>query len=126
MPLQLSVNRPKFYICISGYDGKALKAYKSLSAYQFFEAGWVRSVTYTIVNGCFVFMAKVLHSQKLNEAPLNPWVIVHEDGTVESGHCDCMAGQGSSCSHVAAVLFALESCKFNCEIFNSLGLLCVV
>ena len=31
------------------------------------------------------------------------------DGTVDCGHCTCMAGLGEVCSHVAAILFYLES-----------------
>ena len=31
------------------------------------------------------------------------------DGTIESTHCDCMAGLGECCSHVAALLWALEA-----------------
>ena len=26
-----------------------------------------------------------------------------------AGHCDCMAGLGETCSHVASLLFAVES-----------------
>ena len=36
-------------------------------------------------------------------------MICQVDGTVNSGHCTCMAGLGEVCSDVAAVLFYLES-----------------
>lgn len=49
------------------------------------------------------------HSQRLSEKPLVPWVIAEPDGQIISGHCDCMAGLGETCSHVASVLWALES-----------------
>lgn len=52
---------------------------------------------------------KVLHSQRLSEAPLQAWVSVKENGEVICGHCSCMAGLGETCSHVAAILFALET-----------------
>ena len=43
-----------------------------------------------------------------NDKPLEAWVIVSSDGTVQSAHCTCMAGLSEGCSHIAAVLFALE------------------
>lgn len=46
---------------------------------------------------------------RINEKPLQPWVIVSSDGSIESAHCTCMAGLGECCSHTAAVLFALET-----------------
>ena len=43
------------------------------------------------------------------DPPVNTWVMCQHDGTVETGHCICMAGLGEVCSHVAAILFYLES-----------------
>ena len=51
----------------------------------------------------------MLHSQRLRETPLRPWVIVHKNGSVQAAHCDCMAGLGEACTHVAALLFAVEA-----------------
>ena len=45
---------------------------------------------------------------RVNDKPLEAWVIVSSGGTVQSSHCTCMAGLGEGCSHIAAVLFALE------------------
>ena len=44
---------------------------------------------------------------RLREKPLNPWSIVNPDGTIQASHCDCMAGLGEVCSHVAAMLFTV-------------------
>lgn len=52
---------------------------------------------------------QVLHSQRPKETALQPWLILKKDGTVESAHCNCMAGLGESCTHVAATLFAIEA-----------------
>ena len=49
-----------------------------------------------------------MHSQRLSATPASPWLIAEIDGTILAAHCDCMAGLGESCSHVAAVLFYLE------------------
>ncbi|KAI2645898.1 Leucine carboxyl methyltransferase 1 [Labeo rohita] len=49
-----------------------------------------------------------MHSQRLNEPPLKPWVIVSSAGKVECAHCTCMAGIAVTCTHVGALLFKLE------------------
>ena len=46
---------------------------------------------------------------RISEKPLEPWLIIDESGTVQSAHCTCMAGLSEGCSHVAAVLFAMEN-----------------
>lgn len=45
----------------------------------------------------------------MNETPLSCWIIIEEAGEVCSAHCNCMAGLGEVCTHVAAVLFYLEA-----------------
>ena len=49
------------------------------------------------------------HSQKMSEKPLTPWVICEGTVKILTGHCDCMAGLGESCSHVASLLWAIEA-----------------
>lgn len=44
----------------------------------------------------------------MNESPLEVWCLIHSDGSVETAHCTCMAGMGAVCSHVGALLYALE------------------
>ena len=46
---------------------------------------------------------------RMTEKPLTPWVVSHKNGKVVCGHCDCMAGLGESCSHVASLLWAVEA-----------------
>ena len=45
----------------------------------------------------------------MNETPLKPWVAARNEGTVVTAHCNCMAGLGGACSHVGAILFAVEA-----------------
>lgn len=45
----------------------------------------------------------------MNEKPLNVWVIVEEDGSILTANCTCMAGISEVCSHVGAVLYAIEN-----------------
>ena len=60
-------------------------------------------------NGLRCICMQVNHSQEMREKPLTPWVIAEESGKVIAVHCDCMAGLGESCTHVASLLFAIES-----------------
>lgn len=49
------------------------------------------------------------HSQRLSESPLAPWVAVRQCGTIVTAHCNCKAGLSAVCSHVGALLFAVEA-----------------
>ena len=52
---------------------------------------------------------QVLHSQKLSEKPLQPWVVAEMDGRILNCHCNCVAGLGETCTHAAALLFSIEA-----------------
>ncbi|KAJ8049986.1 hypothetical protein HOLleu_02982 [Holothuria leucospilota] len=95
----------------SPYTGKVLKAYKSTDAYKYFQSGWVQDLFVWQLEGhnLYVIKAKVRHSQRLNDPLLHPWVAINKDGTVISAHCNCMAGLGEACSHIAATLFAVSA-----------------
>lgn len=49
-----------------------------------------------------------MHSQKLSEQFLKPWIVTKSDGSIICAHCNCMAGLGETCTHVCAVLFYLD------------------
>ncbi|XP_071796257.1 uncharacterized protein [Asterias amurensis] len=53
--------------------------------------------------------AFVGHSQKQSEASLKVWVAAKDDGNILTAHCTCMAGMVETCSHITAVLFAVEA-----------------
>ena len=42
-------------------------------------------------------------------APLLPWIIAECNGIIRAGHCNCIVGLGESCSHIGAMLFAIEA-----------------
>ena len=90
-----------------------LKAYKSLEGYRQFIDGWVSNIHVSSCNSAcndkFLVTAKIKHSQKLSIPPAKAWIGVEGSGTVICGHCDCMAGLGEACSHIAAILFTLEA-----------------
>jgi uncharacterized Zn finger protein len=45
----------------------------------------------------------------MSEKPLQPWIIAEKDGRILAAHCTCMAGLGEACTHVAALLFAVDA-----------------
>ena len=49
------------------------------------------------------------HSYSTGKPPLDVWFIVRSSGSVEVGHCTCMAGLAETCSHVGALLFWIEA-----------------
>ncbi|XP_014679849.1 PREDICTED: uncharacterized protein LOC106819776 [Priapulus caudatus] len=93
----------------SAYTLQELKAYKSLESYNYFVSGWVLDIGHLIVSDKCVISGRVKHSQRMNDTCLVPWLICEKEGTVLSGHCTCMAGIGEVCSHVGALLFAVEA-----------------
>lgn len=58
---------------------------------------------------------QVKHSQRMNDKPLKPWVIVLPDGSITSAHFTCMAGLGEVCSHAASIVFAIYCQKRQSE-----------
>ncbi|KAK2143704.1 hypothetical protein LSH36_819g02023 [Paralvinella palmiformis] len=85
---------------------------RSLEAHNQFESGWVKTVLYynpIDIPHC-ILKADVTPSQRVNDTPHHPWIGLHEkDRVVIAAHCDCMAGLGESCSHVAALWFKVEA-----------------
>ena len=45
----------------------------------------------------------------MNETPLSCWAVLEESGEIYCAHCNCMAGLGETCTHIAGVLFYLEA-----------------
>ncbi|XP_060085336.1 uncharacterized protein LOC132564723 [Ylistrum balloti] len=93
----------------SVYTVEELKCYKGLQAYNQFISGWVRDVAVYKVNDLCLHTARVMHSQRLTDTPLTPWIIIEPDGKVLAAHCNCMAGLGECCTHVAALLYSIEA-----------------
>ncbi|XP_049267370.1 uncharacterized protein LOC125756543 [Rhipicephalus sanguineus] len=87
-----------------------MKAYKSLEAHNYFTSGWVRNIAATqLQSERVVVLGEVSHSQRLREPDLKVWCLANVDGSIITAHCTCMAGAGEACSHIGAVLFAVET-----------------
>ena len=94
----------------SFYTQKQFKSFRSLEAYNQMVSGFVSDVQGHIISNKFVVLAKVRHSQRMNEALIPIWIITEMDGTINCAHClGCKAGLAESCSHIASVLFYLET-----------------
>eukprot|EP00058_Branchiostoma_floridae_P011877 XP_002597365.1 hypothetical protein BRAFLDRAFT_66500 [Branchiostoma floridae] len=93
----------------SYYTNEQFKNYKSLEAYNHVVSGFVAGVQGKLISGKNVVVAKVRHSQRMNDPLVDIWLICGTDGAVISAHClGCKAGLAESCSHVASVLFYIE------------------
>ena len=94
----------------SFYTRQQFKAYKSLEAFNHMASGFVTSVRDCKISNKHVVVAKVRHSQRMNDPLVNIWIIADNDGTILSTHClGCKAGLAESCSHIASVLFYIEA-----------------
>jgi len=72
-------------------------------------SGFLASVQGKVISGKYVVVAKVRHSQRMNDPLVNVWIIADTDGTILSAHClGCKAGLAESCSHVASAMFYIE------------------
>ena len=46
----------------------------------------------------------------MNDPTVPLWIITEDDGRILCAHCrGCMVGQGETCSHIASVLFYIET-----------------
>ena len=94
----------------SFYAQKQFKAFRSLEAYNQMVSGFVSNVQGHIIANNFVVLAKVRHSQRMNDALIPIWIITEKDGPINCAHClGCKAALAESCSHIASVLFYLEA-----------------
>ncbi|KAH7960023.1 hypothetical protein HPB49_016264 [Dermacentor silvarum] len=86
-----------------------LKARKSLESHNYLTSGFVQEPRLRRHGEHIIVRTKVNHSQAISTQPLEPWLLVKQDGMVEAAHCTCMADLGEACSHIGALLFYLEA-----------------
>ena len=73
-------------------------------------SGFIASVQGHIIANKLVVLAKVRHSQRMNDSFIPIWIVTVREGTILSAHClGCRAGLAESCLYIASVLFYLEA-----------------
>jgi hypothetical protein len=87
-----------------------LKAFKSLKAYKYFSDGLVQNV-WAHTSDKFIAIKAFCFSSLKSKAVYSVSVIFKRNGDIMTGECQCVAGKGETCSHVAALLFYMEDLK---------------
>ena len=99
---------PQYFKFVRWMLASSLKAFRSLEAYNQMFSGLFCNVQGHII--AFVVLIKVRHSQRMNDALIQVWIITAKDGTINCAHClGCKAGHTESCSRIASLLFYLEA-----------------
>ncbi|XP_047141028.2 uncharacterized protein LOC124816062 [Hydra vulgaris] len=87
-----------------------MENYKALEAWRFFQDGWVQTIVHMkVCQNVTILKCKVRPSYRTTSPNHKPWVALNSLGNVLTAHCDCMAGLGETCSHVAAMLYKIEA-----------------
>ena len=81
-----------------------VKNFKSLQSYKYFTAGWVIDHRLKVLNEVCLIVGKVNHSYAVSLAPLNPWGIIKNNGTVVCGHCTCIEWTHNLSGNLAILL----------------------
>lgn len=107
-----AVNEYLLFSPDKSYDGDSLRAYKQLRAYQLFDERHVHDIELNEwQNGSHFFFvrAKCWPSQDTSKSAHKCVICIDRHvAKVYGAYCRCVSGLGEACSHVAAVLFALE------------------
>ena len=94
------------------YTSATLQRYKTLRSYRHYEAGHVHSVEYGRGGNYHAVKAKCNPSWTTTGTQYAVMVLFVSNDSGETslvgGKCTCVAGLGKACTHVAAVLFAME------------------
>ncbi|CAH1266690.1 Hypp3518 [Branchiostoma lanceolatum] len=91
---------------------RLLSDYKEGKAYSYFDSKWLNEVLYHPIapdsDMCLV-KTTCTPSQSIRNIPHTVWVALEKkSGSIVSAYCSCFAGLGSTCNHVAAVIFNLD------------------
>ncbi|XP_070381607.1 uncharacterized protein [Dermacentor albipictus] len=99
-----------FYLLNSkACDLQAVKSYRSLESYNYFQSGWVGKLFVHCIDLELSYVkGEVSPSQALSGTPRTAWVCAKKSGEVITAGCTCMAGRGKVCSHVGAILWKID------------------
>lgn len=94
----------------SYYMKDQFKNFRSLEAFNQLVSSFVTSVQGHKTSEKFVVLVKVRHSQRMNDTLITVWITSEESRVIIGAHyLGCKAGLAESCSHIACVLYYLES-----------------
>lgn len=102
---------------IEVFTAANLRRYKTLRSYTLYKSGHVHSMSYLPMNDLKTCAIKAMCNPSWDTSGKTYSCVVAIDKDSESpigSSCECTAGQGEACTHVAAMLFAIED-------FTSLG-----
>ncbi|KAL5021555.1 hypothetical protein ScPMuIL_000710 [Solemya velum] len=92
-------------------DRETMKCYRQfVRGYNFYREGYLRKMAFHDIDGkCCYIKSKCLPSMK--QGVYEQWVCMLQQDpfTVLKANCTCPAGAGEGCTHVAALLFALDA-----------------
>ena len=68
-------------------------------------SGFIASVQGHIIADKFLVLAKVRHSQRMNDSLISCWVITEREGTILFAHClGCSVLYKATCTHSERIL----------------------
>ncbi|XP_078661228.1 uncharacterized protein LOC144905429 [Branchiostoma floridae x Branchiostoma belcheri] len=91
---------------------RLLTDYKEGKAYSYFDSKWINEVQYHTIapdsDICFL-KTTCTPSQSIRNIPHTVWVAAEKkSGKICTAYCSCFAGLGSTCNHVAALIFKID------------------
>ncbi|XP_070549026.1 uncharacterized protein [Ptychodera flava] len=110
----VSFEQVKYYLIESNektFDKEALRAYKAMKAYKLWDGGHVHSLQLHYLKNIskkFMFVKGCVNASEDTHKTYTVHITIASDGCIYGGSCQCVAGLGEACSHIAAMLFALE------------------
>ena len=75
------------------FSNEAMENYKSLEVYTLFVSGWVQTVKHMVLQtGVVILKSEVRPSYQTSNQPHQPWIPINKRESIDTGHCNCMAG----------------------------------
>lgn len=101
---------------LESFNVQNLKRYKTLRSYELYRSGHIHSMMFQpMVNTDYCALRGKCNPSWDTSGTVYDCIVIFEEGGQPVGSsCTCTAGLGEACTHVAAMLFAMED-------FTSLG-----
>ena len=102
------INRSSFVSCVGNQllYTEAIQSVQESRQLQLHGRWFITSLQ----GKAILVVAKVRHSQHINDTSVPIWIIANNEGTVSSAHClACKAGLAECCSHIGSVLYYIKA-----------------